>query len=186
MFTRQRAISVASRVSQVVTLTTIVAAAATVLTVVWFTQVQHEQLLAVTSGSMAPTFNTGDVVISAPVRKTNLHAGQIITFGATRTREPTTHRIVSVVNRPDGLFLQTKGDANPVKDPNLIRASSVSGVMTGSIPYFGRWLAFYQEGMGKALLLGIPLCLIVIGQLRSLFTGREREDAEAALVPATS
>jgi len=187
MFTRDRVFKVGSRVSQIVTLTAIALAAATVLTVTWFAQVQHEQLLVVTSSSMAPTFDTGAVVRIAPVvDRSKLHAGQVVTFGATRTHSPTTHRILSVVAKPDGTYLQTKGDANTVEDSGLTPVSSVTGVMTGSIPLFGRWLMFYQAGMGKALLLGIPLGLIVIGQLRSLFGGRRRREDTAAATSATT
>jgi hypothetical protein len=66
------------------------------------------------------------------------------------------------------LFLRTKGDANDTPDPNLVPASAVTGVMTGSVPYLGSWLVFYQSRLGKVLTLGTPLLLIFIAQVISM------------------
>jgi signal peptidase I len=144
-------------------------------TLAWVGPVKHEQVLIVTSGSMAPTFRPGDAVISAPVDVSALRAGQVVTFGATAKQAPTTHRIVSVESRSDGLWLQTRGDANPINDPNLIAASTVSGVIVGHIPFAGRWLAFYQSPMGKVILLIVPLMLVCVGQVRSMLPASRRE-----------
>lgn len=179
-----RTLAVISALGRIITTVTVTVAAVTVLGLAWFT-VQHQQVLIVTSGSMSPRFNAGDVVISAPTRAV-LHAGDIVTFGGTATHAPTTHRVHAVKVQPDGLYLQTKGDANTTPDPNLVPVSDVSGVLVGTIPRLGFWLAFYGSTVGKLLVLGTPLVLILIAQVASLWGGRRRDDAATTLAVSVS
>ncbi|GAA1252113.1 signal peptidase I [Oryzihumus leptocrescens] len=151
----------------------VVVAAATVL---GLGLVQHSgrQLLIVTSGSMVPTFGPGDVVLVEKLRQEQLHPGMIVTFQAPGAQELTTHRIVAMHRMPQGVFIQTKGDANPTADPNLSPATSVFGVLTGTVPWVGRWLAFYESDRGRLLILGGPLALIALSQLLNLVRGAGR------------
>jgi len=151
----------------------VVVAAATVL---GLGLVQHSgrQLLIVTSGSMVPTFRPGDVVLVEKRRPEQLHPGMIVTFQAPGAQELTTHRIVALHRMPQGTFIQTKGDANATADPNLSPVTSVFGVLTGTVPWVGRWLAFYQSDRGRLLILGGPLALIALSQLLNLVRGAGR------------
>ena len=151
----------------------VVVAAATVL---GLGLVQHSgrQLLIVTSGSMVPTFNPGDVVLVEHRRPDQLHPGMIVTFQAPGAQELTTHRIVALHRMPQGTFIQTKGDANAAPDPNLSPVTSVFGVLTGTVPWVGRWLAFYESDRGRLLILGGPLGLIALSQLLNLVRGAGR------------
>ncbi|MGN6634908.1 MAG: signal peptidase I [Oryzihumus sp.] len=151
----------------------VVVAAATVL---GLALVQHSgrQLLIVTSGSMVPTFSPGDVVLVEQRRPDQLHPGMIVTFQAPGAPELTTHRIMAMRHLPQGTFIQTKGDANPAPDPNLSPVTSVFGVLTGSVPWVGRWLVFYQSDRGRLLILGGPLALIALSQLLNLVQGAGR------------
>lgn len=127
-----------------------------------------EQVMVVISGSMTPTFRAGDAVVVQPPRAEDLRVGAVISFHA--PGEPdhlTTHRIVARQERPEGLFVQTKGDANPTPDPDLTPVGSVVGVMTGVVPHAGFWLAFFQSPRGRAVVLGTPLLLLVWAQVRS-------------------
>lgn len=179
-----RVLRLLSAIGRMITTVTVTAATVTVLGLAWFT-VQHQQVLIVTSGSMSPRFNVGDVVISAPTPAV-LHAGDIVTFGGTATHAPTTHRVHAMKVQPDGLYLQTKGDANATPDPNPVAASTVSGVMVGTLPRLGFWLAFYGSTVGKLLVLGTPLVLILIAQVASLWGGRRRDDTATTLAPVTT
>ena len=164
---RARAWSVISMIGRVVTALTVALAASTVLTLAWF-NVQHQEVLIVTSGSMAPMFNAGDAVTVEHPHPSQLRVSDVITFRTSAGGKTTTHRIRQLKPRPEGLFLQTKGDANATPDPNLVAASNVIGVMTGSIPYLGYWLGFFQSQMGKMLILGTPLLLIMLAQVISI------------------
>lgn len=134
----------------------------------WF-RLTAQQVLIVTSGSMAPVFNAGDAVIVHRPTPANLVAGTIISFHAPGSMNRlTTHRIKAVYHRADGVFLQTKGDHNKVPDPDLTPVGNVTGVMAGTVPVVGRWLAFYSSATGKLTVLGLPLLLLTLAQAGSV------------------
>lgn len=164
---RARVWSVVSTIGRVVTLLTVAVAASTVLTLAWF-NVQHQQVLIVTSGSMAPMFDAGDAVTMKLPIASELRVDDVVTFRTSAGSATTTHRIHQLKPTPGGMFLQTKGDANQTPDANLVSASDVTGVMTGKIPYLGFWLVFFQSPIGKMLVLGTPLLLIFIAQALSM------------------
>jgi signal peptidase I len=76
----------------------------------------------VTSGSMSGTFETGEIIITAPYVGENLEVGQVVRVQGEGTRY--VHRIV-VVNE-DGTFI-TKGDANENTDLIQPTKSDVRG-----------------------------------------------------------
>ncbi len=78
---------------------------------------------AVDSGSMSPTFNTGDLVVDMPVTPTTVyHVGDVVTFHPT-PGYTATHRIAAI--GPDGIT--TKGDANPSSDVGPIQPGMIAG-----------------------------------------------------------
>ena len=70
------------------------------------------KLLVVTSGSMSPTFEAGDLIMIVKVDPKKVKAGDIVTF-QTRDKEILTHRVVEI--KSDGEIV-TKGDANKEVD----------------------------------------------------------------------
>lgn len=149
---------------------------AALLTVAGLGILQHrgEQVMVVLSGSMAPTFDAGDAVLVRSASAADLLPGTIVTFHAVGDPEHlTTHRIVRRYERPEGLFLQTKGDANTSPDPDFVPGGAVVGIMAESVPYLGRWLAFFQSQTGRTVVLALPLLLLagaqtlqMLGELR--------------------
>jgi signal peptidase I len=85
------------------------------------------QPLVVTSGSMQPAYETGDLVISRTVGADTLAVGDVATLPDARGRL-ITHRVVSVepagAGAPAGtVSVQMKGDANDAADPRPYVAS---------------------------------------------------------------
>lgn len=106
--------------------------------------------VVVTSGSMSPVFEAGDMIIVTPPPE-ELRPGTIVSLRA--GEEIVTHRIVRV--EPDGR-LYTKGDANNVLDQWVVDPADprcpirVIGVYRGRIPYVGfavDWLARQAQGL---------------------------------------
>ncbi len=115
---------------------------------------------SVGSGSMTPTFDTGDLIVDKPINTlaaAHLHKGQIITFLAspdvgTTSGLVVTHRIYAVmpgqlVNGVSTVEYRTKGDANNAPDPGLVAPSAILGVYHGvRIPVGGYVLsALHQQ-----------------------------------------
>ena len=103
------------------------------------------RVLVVTSGSMAPTFNAGDlIVIVRQPEPEDLQPGMIVTF-QTKEGDVITHRIVRI--EPEG-YIKTKGDANEDidrwigEDGQEYHILRVAGLYVGRIPLLGRILRF--------------------------------------------
>jgi signal peptidase I len=128
------------------------------------------KLLIVVSGSMTPAFDAGDAVLVEPPSRAALRPGAIIAFHAPGSPQRlTTHRIVALHHRPGGLYVQTRGDANAAPDPDFTPVSSVTGVMRTRVAHLGRWLSLAQSPLGRLVLLGLPLLVVLIGQARTLW-----------------
>jgi signal peptidase len=94
--------------------------------------------LTVLSGSMVPTFNPGDLVITKPVDAKDLKRGDIITFQP-KSDDPSliTHRVISIGTTLAGKeVIVTKGDANNAQDPSIM-PEQVKGEYVYRIPYLG-------------------------------------------------
>lgn len=146
------------------------------------------QMLIVTSGSMAPTVLAGDAVLIGRPVPSALRPGTIVTFsGPDSQGRLTTHRISSLRSTPNGLYLQTKGDANASPDPNFVAASAVVGTVQLRLPYAGRWLAIYESPRWRLLGFGVPILLVGVAALVGLMRDeRERRGpSTSAVVPNT-
>ena len=118
---------------------------------------------AVDSGSMAPTFNTGALVVDLPVTPaTDFHVGDVVTFHPT-PGYTVTHRIAGI--GPDGIT--TKGDANPSSDVGYIQPGMIAGRVAFSVPFGGYVAVFFQNPVGVVALLFLLLALTAAWQLTS-------------------
>lgn len=121
------------------------------------------QIAVVLSGSMTPQFVAGDAVIVKPAPKpSELRVGEIVTFHGPGEARLTTHRIHALIHRPDGLYIQTKGDANRTPDPNFTPAANVVGVAGTVIPNAGRFVLLYTDPLWRLITLGIPLLIVLL------------------------
>jgi signal peptidase len=73
--------------------------------------------LVVSSGSMRPALQVGDLVVTTAVAADQLHVGDIVSFDDRRgTGELVTHRVRSVVRNGSETRVETRGDANAVSE----------------------------------------------------------------------
>jgi signal peptidase len=133
--------------------------------------------LTVLTGSMVPTFNPGDLIITMPVEPEDVKSGDIVTFQP-ESDNPTliTHRVISVGFALDGdTVFVTKGDANDAEDPS-IRSDQVMGKYLYHVPYVG-YVANALPGDSKALILqliGGAILLYVLYQITTGFFGKKK------------
>jgi signal peptidase I len=111
-------------------------------------------------GSMEPTIAKGSAVIDLPVTHEQLAVGDIVTVQVGEQKVIFTHRIVRLVPRDDGLWIQTKGDANEDVDPSIIPATSVVGRVDTVVPYAGFALVLLSSGQGVMFLLALAVMLL--------------------------
>lgn len=121
------------------------------------------------SGSMAPMFSPGDLLILRPESLTQLKVGQVITYSIPiGDHHLETHRVVRILHHGEHPVVVTRGDANPTADP-------WTAMLTGGpvwqvdrvIPYAGLallWLA--QPWVKIAFVLGTLCFVMLVGLIR--------------------
>ena len=121
----------------------------------------------VQSGSMEPAIKTGALVVIKP--SDEYRVDDVIMFGEdTKTKVPTTHRIVADEVRSGVFYYTTKGDANEDPDPQQVKQSEVIGKVLFSIPYLGYVLDFAKNPLGFSLLIGVPATLVVFDEVANI------------------
>ncbi|MFX1275946.1 MAG: signal peptidase I [Promethearchaeota archaeon] len=117
-------------------------------------------VVVVSSGSMSPTLNEGDMLFVKGVDGSEIQNESIIVFHAIWSSDPSipvVHRVIGIHNYSGVLYFETKGDNNEIPDPYFVREEFVYGVVIGGIPYIG-WIKLIFDRSG---LLYIILIIII-------------------------
>lgn len=112
----------------------------------------------ITSTSMEPSINLGDVVIVKKCKENKLQTGDIITFKT--KNEIITHRILKIED--NGLLpntYSTKGDNNNIEDIEKVTYSNIEGKKVVVIPYLGKIIMMIDN---KIIFLIIVLIILII------------------------
>jgi signal peptidase len=119
-------------------------------------------VLVVGGGSMEPVLSLGSAIIVEPIPVSSLAVGDIVTIRVGPDQAIFTHRITRLVHRPDGLWIETKGDANASTDGSIIPATSVEGRLVMAIPRIGYVVAGLSQPSGLAAALGMAGLLLAL------------------------
>jgi signal peptidase len=123
------------------------------------------QSIVIGGGSMEPAIPLGAAIVVAPVDPGSLTVGDVVSMQIGSDHSTYTHRIVDVVDRPDGRWIRTKGDANAEPDPTLVPASAIIGRVELTIPFVGYLLALLSLPVGVIFVLGLAATLLAIAWL---------------------
>ena len=149
-------------------------------------------LTPILSGSMRPGLAVGGLAISERVPVDRLVVRDVIVF-----RDPNdpakqiVHRIVRLRTSKSGqILINTKGDANPVRDPwTLTIRGRYAYMVRWTVPLLGYLGVAYQNNRGFVLLgIGIVLVLVSGGIVLRSIRGNKRRAREErrSTVPETS
>lgn len=138
--------------------------------------------MVVVSGSMEPVFPVGTFLLSRKVTPAQVEEGDIIVFYGTvgSTTGVITHRVVQKAGAGEGAVLTTKGDANPVADPNPVTRDNLLGKVIWQSPALGRLIAPLRGPALRPFLFLLPAALIlweVLGLLRERRKTPEEEES---------
>jgi signal peptidase len=137
---------------------------------------------AIVSGSMAPAYDRGSLVLADVVSTSELRVGDVITYRPPPGAGPdhlVTHRIVEI----RGDVLRTKGDANRTADPWTFRLDKpVQARARIEIPYAGYALVALGRRDVRTVVIALPALLIALGSLAGLWRrlGEEARRREAS------
>ena len=148
------------------------------------------QILRVSSSSMVPRLEVGDIILSQRVDDvTALKQGDVITykgeFGNYAGKSITHEVIVEPFQSEGTYYLQTKGIANDYPDPE-IREDQIIGKMISTIPIFSAVYNFFMTPWGLIAILGFLAVLFIneIFALRQLV--KENDDEEITIENSSS
>jgi signal peptidase len=128
---------------------------------------QGWQLQAVQSGSMAPTFPVGSLLVVEPIDASQVATGMAIVFQDPADPERlVTHRVVGTVPG-DQLQFWTQGDANPARDPFPVPARFVRGRVRSQIDGLGFAADWLRWPRSFLLLVVLPGLLLLATEWRA-------------------
>lgn len=142
--------------------------------------------LIVHTDSMAPAFQSGDLIIGVRTEAAAIQKGDVISFRdpASPTEAIVTHRVFEVLREEDGtLAFRTKGDANRAVDEEPVPADAVASVWRGTcLRGAGKLLSFLRTGPGLFICFLAPLLLFLVPEavFESLEKRKERPAGVAA------
>lgn len=125
----------------------------------------------VISGSMAPTYNVGDLIYVKSVPPQEIKVGDPVTFVLNEDLVVATHRAVRIDLENSHIY--TKGDANETIDSTPVHFNNVIGVPQFRIPMLGYVSDFIQNPPGMYITIGICLVLIFIVFLPDIIKWRK-------------
>jgi signal peptidase I len=123
------------------------------------------QSIIIGGASMEPAIQLGSAAIVTPVDPSVLDVGDVVSMQVDAAKTTFTHRIITIVDRPDGRWIRTQGDANASPDPTLVPTTAVIGRVDAAIPYMGYLMALLSLPVGVLFVLGLAGTLLAIAWL---------------------
>lgn len=141
--------------------------------------------MVVTSGSMQPYLDPGDVALVRRAVAGEVERGDAISFYRPNGHGLITHRVIDIKILDGVLYFQTQGDNNLAPDANLTPANALFGIVEGRLPKIGYLLQKVTSNkLIRLLTLSIPVTVIAVQELRSL--SKSAKEAEAKSSAANS
>jgi signal peptidase I len=129
------------------------------------------QLQSVQSGSMAPTYPVGSLLVIAPIDASRVETGMPIVFvDPELPGRLVAHRVVNLAPGTAVAFL-TQGDANATRDPFPVPARNVRGYVQWHITGLGTLMDYLQWPNSFILLVVLPAALLVATEARTRLRG---------------
>lgn len=136
----------------------------------------------ITTESMKPHINSGDIIVIKKVKKKKLETGDVISFK--QEDGIITHRIVEVTKNEQGdTEYVTKGDNNNVEDERKVKYDEIQGRKIIRIPFFGKIIVLLQDEVYIILIIILILLIYLHTQKledkdRVRREKKEKEDAK--------
>lgn len=120
-------------------------------------------LMVVSSESMVPTLNVGDIIIVRGVDPQTVTVGTIIIFHSPYDYSmPIVHRVVAIDNQDSSIFFETKGDHNQLRDGWKVPAGNLMGVFIAKIPYIGLLSLELRGPLGATVIILLVALIIAV------------------------
>lgn len=135
------------------------------------------------TGSMAPSIEPGDVVVSTPLAVSDVEVGMVITYHIPiDDHRVVTHRVIEVDHTADGtVSVRTQGDANDAPDPwTAVLSGDTAYQVQAVVPEIGTAITALRDPVvNKVLVYGAP-ALLAGWMLLSIWRPVRDEDDDQA------
>ena len=133
----------------------------------------------VSSESMVPTLNVGDLIVVKGADPKTVTIGTIIVFHSPRNYEMLiVHRVIAIHDQGGKMYFETKGDNNPAKDswyPYLgVPETNLVGVVIGKVAYLGYLILALKEPLGMTFIIALT-ALVIIHEFIVPILGKNRK-----------
>jgi len=120
-------------------------------------------LMVVSSGSMIPYLNVGDIILVRGVDPRTVTVGTVIIFHSPADYEmPIVHRVIRIDNDSGQIFFETKGDNNWVQDGWKVPSQNLMGIYVAKVPYIGLLSLELRGPPGIAVIILLVALIIAI------------------------
>ena len=134
---------------------------------------------------MEPAIHLGSATEVSQVRPADLRPGDVVMLKEA-SGVLVSHRITRIIQETDGLYVETKGDANKSVDPTLTPVSAIVGRVDFSVPDLGYLLYLLTVPMGVLSLVGLALTMLFAIWLLKDFERESKEPDSWALGPGVA
>jgi len=120
-------------------------------------------LMVVSSESMVPTLNVGDIILVRGIDPTAITVGTIIIFHSPYDyRMPIVHRVRAITREGNSFYFETKGDNNPGPDGWKVPDSNLMGAYVAKLPYVGLISLELRGPLGITLIILLIALIVAI------------------------
>ena len=147
-----------------------------ILAVVGIPLLMGNQLYAVLTASMEPTYPVGSIVVVKQVTPEEIKEQDVITFNLPAFDHVVTHRVLQVDSEERQFY--TKGDNNPAADPFPVSFDDLEGRVEYGIPYLGHVVSNMRTPGGILVILWIVLAVVLLLFLPDLFSKKKTEEEQ--------
>ena len=115
----------------------------------------------VSSYSMEPTLEVGDLVVMVPPTKPcNSLLGHVAIYYSPEFNDYIVHRVIAIYNAQECTYI-FKGDANPGPDPYPVPYGNIVGVVVFVIPQLGLLSLSYRSFTAALYTLGLIILVVI-------------------------
>ncbi len=126
----------------------------------------------VLTGSMQPTLPVGSIIYVK--QAADYKVNDIVAF-SNKTGQTVTHRVIEVVNKPEGVFYKVKGDANNTADSDLVEAKTLIGKAFFVVPFLFKLVQVLRTLPGFLGLVIFPAVVFIGFEVWNIKKEMEKE-----------
>lgn len=113
------------------------------------------QAYIITSDSMKPEINNGDVVIVRKIGQEEIKENDVIVYS--EEAQNITHRVIEITEKDGHKEYKTKGDNNQVEDSKFVLYENIKGKVMFKIPFLGTIILFMKNQIIVLIILLVIL-----------------------------